>query len=149
MGTDDTTDLEQYETIKSGAVRKADAMDWLASLDEPTDEELLAAVVPKPYEHSGSTFPTPISQIRVTGDANFVETVAGLLEPLLAWESSATRIDLNVQRIEDRDTGELTDNYALYLGAAERGNEGKIRSALLDSTDETDRTLLDALERHD
>jgi len=61
----------------------------------------------------------------VTGDATFIAAVAGLLKPMLAWESSATRLDLKVQQVEDRDTGELTDNYALYLGAAERGGQGK------------------------
>jgi len=55
---------------------------------------------------------------------------------MLAWESSATRLDLKVQQVEDRDTGELTDNYALYLGAAERGGQGKIASALLGTNKE-------------
>lgn len=140
------TELEQLETTGSGAVRKADAMDWLADLDEPTEEELLAATQPKPYDHSGSTFPTSISNIRVTGDAQFISAVAGLLKPFLAWESSATRVDLKVQKVEDRDTGELTDNYALYLSAAERGTEGKLATVLMGGDDENDQRLLDALD---
>jgi len=143
---DTTTDLEALPTTDSGSVRKHDAMGWLADFDEPSADELIAAVTPKPYDHSGSTFPTPISQVRVTGDAEFVTAVAGLLKPLLTWESSATRVDLKVQQIKDRETGELTDNYALYLGAAERGYEGKLTSALLGTNDENDRRLLDALD---
>ena len=138
--------LERQPTTKSGSVRKRDAMDWLKRLDEPSDEELIAAVTHKPDEFSGSTFATPVSQVRVTGDSEFIAAVAGLLKPMLAWESSATRLDLKVQQVEDRDTGELTDNYALYLGAAERGGQGKIASALLGSNDENDRKLLEALD---
>jgi len=103
-------------------------------------------VTHKPDEFSGSTFATPVSQVRVTGDATFIAAVAGLLKPMLAWESSATRLDLKVQQVEDRDTGELTDNYALYLGAAERGGQGKIASALLGTNKENDRKLLEALD---
>lgn len=36
-------------------------------------------------------------------------------------EDDATRLEINLQRTEDRDTGELTENYALYLSVAERG----------------------------
>lgn len=56
----------------------------------------------------------------MTGDAEFVETFAGLLEPLLDLEGDRTRLELNLQRTEDRDSGEFTDNYALYLSVAER-----------------------------
>lgn len=142
----DTPELETLDTTDSGTVRKASAMAWLNGLDEPTSDELVAAVTPKPYEHTGSTFATPISRIRVTGDAAFVTTVAALLQPLLTWETSATRVDMNLQRIEDRDTGELTDNWALYLGAAERGNEGKLTNALMGANSENDERLLNALD---
>jgi hypothetical protein len=138
--------LERKPTTKSGSVRKRDAMDWLKRLDEPSDDELIAAVTHKPDGFSGSTFATPVSQVCVTGDSEFIAAVAGLLKPMLAWESSATRLDLKVQQVEDRETGELTDNYALYLGAAERGGQGKIASALLGSNDENDRKLLEALD---
>ena len=138
--------LERQPTTKSGSVRKSDAMAWLKRLDDPSDEELIAAVTHKPDEFSGSTFATPVSQVRVTGDATFIAAVAGLLKPMLAWESSATRLDLKVQQVEDRETGELTDNYALYLGAAERGGQGKIASALMGTNDENDRKLVEALD---
>lgn len=139
--------LEELPTTASGSVRKADSMGWIAGLQETSDDDLLAATVPMPYSHSGSTFAEPISNVRVTGDAAFITAVAGLLKPLLAWESSATRVDLKVQQVKDRDSGELTDNYALYLGAAERGNEGKLASALMGSNSENDRRLLEALEK--
>jgi hypothetical protein len=141
-----TTELEQLETTKSGSVRKQDAMRWMNQLDDPNEDDLLRSVVPKPEDHTGSTFATPISTIRVTGTPAFVTQVAKLLQPLLVWESSATRVALNVQRIEDRETGELTDNYALYLSVAERSNQAGLMQVLTGSHEGNDQRLLDALE---
>lgn len=114
-------DLNDLPTTESGAVRKADAMAWLESLDEPTADELRDAMIPKPSGFSGSTYPTSISNIRITGDPAFVETVAGLLKPLQDLEGTDTRVEINLQQTEDRDSGDLTGNYALYLSVAERG----------------------------
>jgi len=75
-----------------------------------------------------------------------------LSPPSPAYSSRCSRGKLRdsarsqVQQVEDRDTGELTDNYALYLGAAERGGQGKIASALLGTNKENDRKLLEALD---
>lgn len=96
-------------------------MQWLRELDERSEEELKDAVVPKPADFSGSTYPTEISSVRVTGEPEFVEAVASLLKPLLDFEDDTTRLEINLQRTEDRDSGELTENYALYLSVAERG----------------------------
>lgn len=115
------TDLEGLPTTESGHVKKKDAMRWLDGLDEPTAKELKRAVVPKPSGFTGSKYATKVSDIRVTGTPEFIETVAGLLKPLQDLENSDTRLELNLQRTEDRDSGELTDNYALYLSVAERG----------------------------
>lgn len=112
--------LSDLSTTDSGSVRKATAMKWLDSLDEPTDRELKEAFIPKPTGFSGSTYPTSISNVRITGDPAFVETVAGLLKPIQDLEGSRTRVEINLQKTEDRDTGELTGNYALYLSVAER-----------------------------
>lgn len=114
-------ELPSLPTTDSGNVRKSRAMRWLNGLDEPTREELKDAVVPKPSDFSGSKFASEVSAIRVTGDAEFVETVAGLLKPLQDLENNQTRLELNLQQAEDRNTGELTDNYALYMSVAERG----------------------------
>jgi uncharacterized Zn finger protein (UPF0148 family) len=113
--------VSELPTTDSGSVRKADAMKWLNSLDEPTASELKRAVIPKPSGFTGSTYPTSISNIRVTGDPAFIETVAGLLKPIQDLEGSGTRVEINLQHTEDRDSGELTGNYALYLSVAERG----------------------------
>ena len=115
-----TTDLERLSTTDSGSVRKRNATRWLESLDEPSPVELRRAVVPKPRGFSGSTYAADVSNVRVTGDAAFVETVAGLFRPLLETESRRTRLEINLQETEDRETGEPTGNYALYLGVAER-----------------------------
>lgn len=138
--------LEELPTTDSGSVRKKDALQWMQSLGDADEDDLLAAVEPKPDDHSGSSFPTPYSGIRVTGTPEFITEVARLLQPLLAWESSATRLELKVQQIEDRESGELTDNYALYLSVAERGREGALRELLIGSNSENDKRLLDIFD---
>lgn len=114
-------ELSKLPTTDSGSVRKADAMEWLDGLDEPTPTELKRAFIPKPSAFSGSTYPASISNIRITGDPAFIETVAGLLKPIQEREGPGTRVEINLQQTEDRDTGEMTGNYALYLSVAERG----------------------------
>lgn len=114
------TELETLPTTESGTVRKRRALKWLDGRECPTDEELLETIVPKPSEHSGSTYSTPISNIRLTGDPEFIETVAGLFKPLLEFENDETLLKINLQQVEEKESGDLTDNYALYLSVAER-----------------------------
>lgn len=118
-----TTRLEQLETTDSGAVRKRDSVQWLEEIDRPSDRELIDSVTAKPSDFSGSTFPTEISNVRVTGDAEFIETIAGLLKPFLRMEDYRHRLEINLQHTNDRESDELTDNYALYLSVAERGGQ--------------------------
>jgi hypothetical protein len=59
--------------------------------------------------------------VRITGDPKFVETIAGLFKSIQDREDWQTRVEINLQQAEDRDSGELTGNYALYLSIAERG----------------------------
>ena len=114
------TRLEQLSTTQSGSVKKSDAMEWLEDLSPPSSAELRHAVVEKPSDFSGSTFPTDISTIRLTGDPQFIETVAGLFKWIVNMEDYSRRVEINLKRTEDRDTGETTGNYALYLSVAER-----------------------------
>jgi uncharacterized Zn finger protein (UPF0148 family) len=88
--------LEELPTTTSGSVRKEDAMKWLDSLSEPTDRELRNAFLAKPSGFSGSTYPTSISNVRITGDPKFVETVAGLLKPIQELEHGQTRVEINL-----------------------------------------------------
>lgn len=96
-------------------------MRWLDGLDERSDAELKDAVVPKSADFSGSKYPTAISTVRITGTPEFIEAAGSFLKPLLDFEDDKTRVELNLQRTEDRETGELTENYALYISIAERG----------------------------
>ncbi len=114
------TDLDNLPTTDSGHVRKRDAMQWLESLEKASDNELKEAVVEKPAGFTGSTYPTEISDVRLTGGPDFIETAGSLLKPLLDFEDANTRVELNLQQTEDRETEELTDNYALYISVAER-----------------------------
>lgn len=61
------TDLEELSTTDSGHVPKQEAMRWLEILDRPSDEELKATIVPKPAGFTGRTYPTDISNVRITG----------------------------------------------------------------------------------
>lgn len=115
------TELEQLPTTESGHVVKRHAMQWLNGLERSTDEELKDSVTPKPNDFTGSKYATEISGVRVTGTPEFIEAVASLLKPLLDLEDEQTRLEINLQRTEDRSTGELTENFALYLSVAERG----------------------------
>jgi hypothetical protein len=51
----------------------------VAELDLGADRQPRNAFLPKPSGFSGSTYPTSISSVRITGDPKNVETVAGLL----------------------------------------------------------------------
>ena len=133
--------LEQLNTTQSGSIKKKHALQWIKDLGDPDEEELITEIHPKPKNHSGSTFPEPISNIRVTGNPEFITEFAKLLKPLLLWESSATRIELNLKQIKDRETEELTDNYALYFSVASRGREGTLTNALLRSNKDNDQKL--------
>jgi hypothetical protein len=48
------------------------------------------------------------------------------MEPIQELEDGKTRVEINLQKTEDRETGALTGNYALYLSVAERGLLGRI-----------------------
>jgi len=113
--------LEQLPTTDSGHIVKRHAIDWLSGLDEASELEIRESIVEKPNSFSGSKYSTDISDIRVTGSPEFVEAVGSLFKPLLEFEGEDTRLEIKLQRTEDRDTGELTENYALYLSVAERG----------------------------
>lgn len=141
MGTKPLTELP---TTNSGAVSKQHALKWLQSLDgdtyrdlqslgtlDPDDRELIDAVTVKPNEFTGSTYAAPVSNIRLTGTPEFITQAARRFAPLVVFESDATYLSINLQRTEDRDTGKLTDNYALYLSACERGGEAKAARAFL------------------
>lgn len=113
--------LKQLPTTDSGHIVKRHALQWLDDIDEATEQEIRDAVVSKPKNFSGSKYPTEISDVRVTGSPAFVEAIGSLFNPLLQFEDEKTRLEINLQQTEDRDTGELTDNYAVYLSVAERG----------------------------
>lgn len=117
------TDIEKLSSTKSGHIRKQDSMKWLRDRERPNPTELKYSILPKPDGFSGSSFETDISNIRMTGDAQFIETIAGLLKPLLDLENDETRLEISLQRTKERDTKQYTGNYALYLSVAERGGE--------------------------
>lgn len=115
------TTLERLPRTAAGNIRKKDATAWLESLPEPTDEDILTTVVPKRYGETGKTFAKPISNIRIKGDAAFVEAVAGRFRAFNDLDINPTRLDISVGKVKDKQTGEETDVWRLYLSAQERG----------------------------
>ena len=115
------TALEGLPTTKSGSIKKADSMEWLAERSRPSPAELRQTMIEKPSDFTGSTFPTDISTVRVTGSADFIETVAGLFSWIVDMEDYSRRVEINLKQTEDKETGEQTGNFALYLSVAERG----------------------------
>lgn len=115
------TELESLPTTKSGNIPKSKAMDWLKNRDRPSGAEMRRATIEKPSDFEGSSYPADISNIRVTGDPQFIETIAGLFSWIVDMEDYSRRVEINLKETEDRDTGEETGNYALYLSVAERG----------------------------
>ena len=65
--------LESLPTTDSGAVRKEKALEWLRSLDPPSDDELLRSVTAKPKGFTGSTFAgqATFSGATFAGDTRF------------------------------------------------------------------------------
>ena len=92
-----TTVLEQLPTTDSGAIRKSIAMEWFANRSRPFNRELLEVITPKSKGHTGGMFATDISNVRVTGDAAYIETIAGPLQPFLQVENTSTRLESNLQ----------------------------------------------------
>ncbi len=116
------TDLERLPRTDNEYVRKEDSVRWLQERSEPTPEEIVNAVIPKPYGQKGKTFSKPISDVRIKGNAEFVETIAGLLKPFVDCESINTRLDIQLQKVKEKETGEPTDTWSLYIKSAERGS---------------------------
>lgn len=73
-------------------------MEWLASLDAPTGDELRATVVPKDSDVSGSSYARGDSMVRVTGDPAFVEQFAGFPTPFLEFESDDTWLEISLKQ---------------------------------------------------
>ncbi len=96
-------------------------MDWLKNRDRPSGAEMRRATIEKPSDFEGSSYPADISNIRVTGSPQFIETIAGLFSWIIDMEDYSRRVEINLKETEDRETGEETGNYALYLSVAERG----------------------------
>lgn len=115
------TDLERLPRTKSEYVPKEKAVQWLVNRPEPTPEEIIESVITKPYGQTGKTFGKQISDVRIKGDAEFVETIAGLLRPFVACESVNTRLEIKLQKVKEKDTGKETEAWSLYLKAVERG----------------------------
>lgn len=115
------TGLESLKKSSAGNISKEDAMRWLNGLSEPSPEKLVDSITPKQYGAKGSTYASPASEIRISGTPEFIETFGGLLRPFLATETGATRLDIKLQQIKDRDTGKITENYSLHLHVVERG----------------------------
>jgi hypothetical protein len=87
-------------------------------------------VTPVPYKHSGSTYAE--DGIRITGTKEFIDSVLSCLKPLLAYEGTATRLQVVYKESQDRETGASLGSYNCYLQVHERGREAQIMGSFLE-----------------
>lgn len=114
------TRLDDLPMTSAGQVPKRHALRWLSEVDDTQPDQLTEVIVPKPKGFTGNKLPTPISDLRITGDSTYLEAIAGLIKPVRTLENDETRLDLKLEKIKDRETGKMTENYVLYLSVAER-----------------------------
>lgn len=81
-----------------------------------------------PYSHKGSTFAE--DGIRITGSADFIDSVLARLTDLLAHENGQTRLQVSHQESTDRETGQATGSFQCYIQVRERGRQARIANAL-------------------
>ena len=82
---------------------------------------------PIAYKHTGSTFDQ--DGIRITGSQGFIDSVLSNLIDLLKQQNGRTRLQLNYQQAQDKDTHQLLDSYCCYIQVHERGRESQMMNA--------------------
>ncbi len=80
---------------------------------------------PVPYKHEGSTY--EMDGIRVTGSADFVDSVLSRLKDLIACENGRTRLQVSYQPTKERETGlpSALDSVNCYIQVHRRGPQSQ------------------------
>lgn len=102
---------------------------WRKLRDQRRGLQSPIEIRPIPYAHKGSTFAE--DGIRITGSAEFIDSVLARLTDLLEHENSDTRLQTSYQESTDRETGLPTGSFQCYIQVRERGREARIANALL------------------
>lgn len=84
-----------------------------------------------PYRHEGSTF--DCDGIRITGKPEFIDSVLSRLKDLLEKENSMTRLQLNYQQAQDKNTKEMLNSYCCYIQVHKRGRQAQMVNAFCDA----------------
>lgn len=128
--------LSDLPRTQSGTVQKDDAMEWLKELttddSEQQAEETAQSITIKPYEFEGSTHATQISNLRFTGSEAFITQMAKQFAHWIHFETAQTRLQINLQKLKNRETEEFTEAWALYLSVSERGREAKMARTMME-----------------
>ena len=82
-------------------------------------------MVPMPQNHIGTSYMS--DTIRITGSRESIESILGCLKPLLELESAGSRLRLTYKQTVDKQSGELTDSWAFYASAQDRGKTAYIK----------------------
>jgi len=88
------------------------------------------AVCEIPYKHKGSTY--DCDGIRITGSAQFIDSVLSNIKDLLQHENGEQRLGVAYQQSKDKDTGALLDSFNCYIQVHERGHEAKMCNAIIE-----------------
>jgi len=109
-------------------LRKAEIISHWKSLEAPAlNDNIPMATIP--YKHKGSTFAE--DGIRILGSQDFIDAVLARLKPLLDFENSNSRLQLNYSQATDKETGQPLDSFKMYIQVVERGYQAKIANALV------------------
>ncbi len=76
-----------------------------------------------PYKHTGTTYAE--DGIRLTGSREFIDSILGVLQPLLARESATERLQVVYQQSTDRETKALLPSWNCYIQVHQRGREAQ------------------------
>ncbi len=108
-------------------MRKAETLDhWRGLTPTKTPAQTMRRVA---YKHEGSTFDQ--DGIRLTGSAEFIDSVLAVLKPLLARENASERLQLSYTESTDRETRRPLGTYQCYIQVHERGDEAKMMNQVL------------------
>jgi hypothetical protein len=87
------------------------------------------AIEAVPYKHTGSTYDQ--DGIRITGTAEFIDSVLSRLTDLLDYEGDGTRLQLVYKESQDRETGAALGSFNCYIQVHERGREAQIMNGII------------------
>lgn len=119
---------------------KAEAMQHWNELE--ANQPIIPHFRPLPYKSSGSTYGS--CGIRIDGNSQFIDAVLSRIKDLLACENIETRLGLSRNPVDGKGVNKAFGNAddeaeCCYIRLHERGTEGKMARAFVESLKEMKR----------